>query len=474
MLPAELPYNGKSREDILRHARLLIGKRLADLYPKTVFTGASGKGGFGNHVEKYHFKYEPNSVSEPDFPDAGVELKTSPLRKSRRGHWKSKERLVLGLINYDGIVKEIFENSAFLKKNHHLLIIFYEHDGGASLPNLMVHLVGDWRYPDNDLAIIEKDWATIQSKVLAGRAHLLSEGDTVYLGASTKGSNAKSLRNQPFSDVKAMQRAFALKSRYVNFIIENFESGERPSGQTSPIFATDEKKRLATVGFDNLVVSRFDRYVGKSPRAIANANSLTINFQAKSAYANLTKGVLIGQLDAEIEEFRKAGITVRTIRIDYEGTPREAVAFPAFEYIELVKEEWEDSNLMADCAKLFIVVYQCANRIFDDKKLRLKGAFFWNTPVEDLEHARETWGKTREVINNGAIVSSVSGSRRRTNFPGAKGNPVVHVRPHGTTTADVYPLPVPDLVTGAFEYTKHSFWLNQKYLRRVIAESLPD
>lgn len=474
MLPAELPYNGKSREDILRHARLLIGKRLADLYPKTVFTGASGKGGFGNYVEKYHFKYEPNSVSEPDFPDAGIELKTSPLRKSRRGQWRSKERLVLGLIDYHGIVTEIFDGSAFLKKNHHLLIIFYEHDGKASLPHLMVHLVGDWRFPDNDLAIIEKDWEIIRNKVSAGGAHLLSEGDTVYLGASTKGSNARSLRSQPFSDIKAMQRAFALKSRYVNFIIEAFESGEWLSEQTSPIFAADEKTRLATVGFDRLVISRFDKYVGKSPRAIAKENSLTINFKAKSAYANLTKGVLIGQIDAEIEEFQKAGITVRTIRIDYEGRPREAVSFPAFEYIELVKEEWEDSNLLADCSKFFIVVYQCANRVFDDKKLRLKGAFFWNTPVKDLEHARDAWEKTRELINSGRIVSSISGNRRRTNFPGSKDNAVVHVRPHGTTTADVYPLPVQDVVTGASEYTKHSFWLNQKYLRRVIAESLPD
>jgi DNA mismatch repair protein MutH len=474
MSPAELPYNGKSREDILRHARLLIGTSLADFYPETVFTGHSGKGGFGNYIEKYHFKYEPNSVSEPDFPDAGIELKTSPLRKNRRGHWRSKERIVLGLIDYRGIVAEIFDGSAFLKKNHHLLIIFYGHDADASLQKLVVHLVGDWKFPDNDFSIIKKDWEKIQQKVSAGEAHLLSEGDTVYLSACTKGASAKSVRNQPHSDKKAKQRAFALKSRYVNFIIEAFESGGRPAGNISPIFAPNEGMGLESVGFDKLVVSRFDRYVGMSPRAIAKERSLKINFKAKSAFANLTKGVLVGQFKTEVAEFLKAGITVRTIRIDCEGKPQQAVSFPAFEYCELVEEEWEDSNLLADCSKLFFVVYQCNDKNFDDEKLRLKGAFFWNTSVEDLDSARETWERTRELIKNGGIVRSVSGRRRQTNFPGAKKNRVVHVRPHGTTIADVYPLPVPDGVTGASEYTKHSFWLNQKYLRKAIAKSLPD
>jgi DNA mismatch repair protein MutH len=474
MSQAELPYNGKSREDILRHARLLINKSLADLYPETTFTGNAGRGGFGNYIERYHFKYEPNSVSEPDFPEAGMELKTSPLRKARDGRWKSKERIVLGLIDYHGIVTEIFDGSAFLKKNHHLLIIFYEHDGHASLSRLVVFLVGDWRYPDNDLAIIRKDWEIIQAKIAAGKAHLLSEGDTVYLGACTKGANARSLRTQPYCESMAMQRAFALKSRYVNFIIEAFESGGQPAENISPIFAPNEGVGLETVGFDKLVVSRFDRYVGMSPRAIAKERLLKINFKAKSAFANLTKGVLVGQFNTEVEEFLKAGITVRTIRIDHEGKPQEAVSFPAFEYCELVKEEWEDSDLLADCSKLFFVVYQCENENFDNEKLKLKGAFFWNMSVEDLDRARETWEKTREIINNGGIVQSVSGKRRKTNFPGVTDNPVVHVRPHGRTTADVYPLPVPDAVTGASEYTKHSFWLNQKYLREAIAKSLPD
>ena len=55
-----------------------------------------------------------------------------------------------------------------------------------------------------------------------GKAEEISEGDTNYLGACTKGANANSLREQPFSDVKAMQRAFCLKNSYMSYILNHY------------------------------------------------------------------------------------------------------------------------------------------------------------------------------------------------------------------------------------------------------------
>ena len=50
----------------------------------------------------------------------------------------------------------------------------------------------------------------------------LSEGDTVYLGAASKGSNKYSVRDQPFSDIKAMQRAFSLKQSYMTALVRKY------------------------------------------------------------------------------------------------------------------------------------------------------------------------------------------------------------------------------------------------------------
>ena len=75
-------------------------------------------------------------------------------------------------------------------------MIFYFHDNKKSLLDYPIKLVDDWKYPNQDLLIIKRDWETISQKIKNGKAHELSEGDTFYLGACTKGSTAeKSLRN---------------------------------------------------------------------------------------------------------------------------------------------------------------------------------------------------------------------------------------------------------------------------------------
>jgi hypothetical protein len=43
----------------------------------------------------------------------------------------------------------------------------------------------------------------------------------MYLGACAKGSNTNSLRSQPFSNIKAKQRAFCFKNSYMIFLLGN-------------------------------------------------------------------------------------------------------------------------------------------------------------------------------------------------------------------------------------------------------------
>jgi DNA mismatch repair protein MutH len=60
----------------------------------------SGKGNFGQILEKFYFGYDPNSKSEADFVKVGMELKSSPLKQFKNNEYRSKERLVLNIINY--------------------------------------------------------------------------------------------------------------------------------------------------------------------------------------------------------------------------------------------------------------------------------------------------------------------------------------------------------------------------------------
>jgi DNA mismatch repair protein MutH len=67
-------------------------------------------------LRKFYFGYEPNSKSEADFFEIGMELKSSPLKQLQNNEYRSKERLVLNIINYLEVVNQDFETSDFGKR----------------------------------------------------------------------------------------------------------------------------------------------------------------------------------------------------------------------------------------------------------------------------------------------------------------------------------------------------------------------
>ena len=112
----ELPYDPKDRQSIYHYAVDLRGSTLREK------TGADkiadigrNKGSFGNAVETYYFMLDLNRDSEADFKEAGLELKTTPLKQNRDGRLAAKERLVIGMIDYMQVVHETFETSHLME-----------------------------------------------------------------------------------------------------------------------------------------------------------------------------------------------------------------------------------------------------------------------------------------------------------------------------------------------------------------------
>ena len=79
---AKKTYNPKNANSILKYGELLLGRSLRELHPEAVIP--SGKGGLGQAVEKFHYGYKPNSDAEPDFKEAGLELKCTPLKELKK------------------------------------------------------------------------------------------------------------------------------------------------------------------------------------------------------------------------------------------------------------------------------------------------------------------------------------------------------------------------------------------------------
>lgn len=229
-------YDNKSEQSILECAKNLVGKNLEDIFEAEVieeiiiYNEEKNKGGYGQIIEKYIFGNSPNSDINPDFP-CGIDCKVTPLYvKKSNQEIAVKERLSCNKINFHNIVEETWESSSFLKKNKKNLIIRYI-DLNKYLDKKDPKRVLISKYPIVDAIIyeidkspyfeqIKQDWHDIVSSIKLGRAEDLSESNTQYLGAATKGANAaKSMTTQPFSKLKARGRGFSYKPSLMRRIL---------------------------------------------------------------------------------------------------------------------------------------------------------------------------------------------------------------------------------------------------------------
>lgn len=221
---------------------------------------------------------------------------------------------------------------------------------------------------------------------------------------------------------------------------------------------------LSNISFEEVLYEKVKNYIGKTKEELANY--LGVNLNSKNYVERIFAKMLgvKGNVN-DTEEFIKANIVCKTIRLKANGKIKESMSFPAFKYKEIVKEEWETSELRSSFAEkkyLFVIFKEKDGTfIFDGIKL-------WNMPLYVLDKdVKYVWERTVEVISTGNIVKSI-GKKRYTNFPGLKENGVAHVRPHGRDSTDVFELPVQDKLTKSSVYTKHCFWLNNKYIEKII------
>lgn len=453
-------YNrGLTKEEIEKISEEVVGKTFGELGDfKYNLDDFNYKGGMGVLMEENVFQYEANSDANPDFYEAKIELKVTPVKRNKNGTYSAKERLVLNIINYMEEYKNTFDTSSFWHKNENLNLMFYLWEEGVPRSDYKIikHLL--YTYPEEDLLIIKQDWEVIVNKIRNGLAHEISEADTLYLGACTKGANKESVREQPFSEILAKQRAYCLKTSYMTNLVRTRVMDE----STESLISAEE---LQNKTFEDSLYDKIKSFIGKSKTELINKFGL--NPKSKDVIERIFAKMLgiKGKVN-DTDEFQKANITCKTIRVNEDNTITESMSFPAFKYNEIILEEWDTStlrNTFSENKYLFVIFKEKNNDFY------FSGIKLWNMPLSILDiEVKSVWDKTVEVINSGNIVKTV-GKTRKTNFPGMKENNVAHVRPHGKDANDVFELPVADKLTGSKVYTKHCFWLNNKYIERILS-----
>ena len=448
-------YN--SKEELLQKAKECIGIPFKEIEQNPVFKNAKNKGGIGNMIQECWFGRPANSLPEPDFNEVGVELKVTPFFYNKSKRATAKERLVLNIINYMEEYKTTFETSHFWLKNKTLLLMHYEYIKNASKDDFKIMSAILFEYPREDLIIIKQDWEKIIQKIKDGKAHELSEGDTLYLGACRKGAGGdKDLRKQPFSDVMANQRAYSLKQSYMTYILNNYVLNQEKEESV-----IDNEAQLEKQGFENYIINKIKPYFGQSQKELIR------EFKLNPAMKNVNERIIASILGikgniAATEEFKKANIVPKTIRVNFgDKNIKESMSFPTFKFTEIIKEDWEDSfmyNLFASTKFMFIIF-----KFDKNNELYLDNIKFWNMPVKDIEEVHKVWAETVKVIKEGVKITTRNG-RDFNNLPGQSFNKVSHVRPHGQNKSDTYELP------DGRKLTKQCFWLNNKYVLEQVLD----
>lgn len=447
----EIIYSTK--EELIEHANKLIGRKFSDIDITGRISSNKGKGKLGQIIEESHFGYKVNSRSEADFKDLNIELKVTPYKENKNGTYSAKERLVLNIIDYLSEVNKDFYTSSYWLKNSKLLLVFYKYEEGKAVSDYVITNTLLFQIPEGDLPTVQQDWMYIVEKIRQGKAHEISEGDTFYLGACSKGKDSNSLRQQPFSDIPAMQRAFSLKQSYMTYVLRTYVLG-----QTGTKLIKEEKNTI-------------EKYIEKTLKPILGFSFIKlcekygqVNKSKNSVQILMSNIFGIKGTDlSKVEEFQKANIKIKTIIVSHDNKIKESMSFPTFKFKEIINIDWEESEL-----KKILTEQKYLFLVFKNDKAEgsiFIGYKFWNMPYDDIFHVQKVYENTVDIINNGVKIVEQkvkNGVRKLNNLPSKKENPVCHVRPHAADSNDVYELP-----DGRY-MTKQCFWLNNTYVYEQI------
>lgn len=490
----EQNYNRRDPKSIERYAKLLSGKtfqQVLDDDKSNDMESFNNRGDLGQLIERHYFHYECNSDSAPDFAEAGVELKVTPYKQNKNGSFSAKERLVLTKINYFEVVNEPFDNSHLWKKSNLLLLIYYLYK--KEIKKRFEYEIKYSRLftpPIEDLIIIKKDYEFIVNKIRMGLAHELSESDTIYLAACTKGAKGTDRTKQPYSKIEAKPRAFSFKQSYMTYVLNNYIIPGKDTYE--PALTLDE---LCSKTFEEALAQRLSKYIGMYEEDIAESVGIKLNENDKGYEGTLICNML-GVKSNRVEEFVKAGILVKIVKYRINKSQNQQFRLEDVKMKEfddeafdedIIDEEtgepigWESSelyNLLANRKYLFAVFWE------DETGAVFKGCQLWGMPDKDIEIVHRAWCKSKHIVREGIkleIVPWGKKSRVNNNLPGIKDNGIFHFRNHANKTFYQFldgtirgdgSIGDSDLLPNGERMTKQAYWLNRTYLDTQIDSHL--
>ncbi len=427
------------------------------------------KGQLGSILEQYYFGYKLNGSQQADFSKAGAELKLTCIDQKKNGEYTAGERLSITNISYKEPVEDNFYLSHVWDKISKILLIHYLRDKSEDRFKYPIKYVNLFTPPQEDLAIIIQDYLKIISKIKDGKAHEISESDTLYLGACTKGATAeKSTVPQYYGDkIPAKKRNFCFKRQYMDYVLNHYIL--KKNNAIESILKSNEFNQNKS--FEEQILNMINMHAGKTDKELCELYAREYN-NNKAQWSDLAYKML-GIKGNHAEEFIKANIVVKSIRLEQNGTMKESISLPPFTFKQLITEEFEESSFCKyfEETKFLFVVYKS-----NGTNYVLQGPQLWNMPAYDLYgDAQIGWQCIHDKIQNG-IHFDIKDNRVLNDLPSKSDNRILHIRPHTAKAAyklnngfetGVIQKNANELPNGEW-MTTQSFWLNNTYILSQI------
>lgn len=140
---------------------------------------------------------------------------------------------------------------------------------------------------------------------------------------------------------------------------------------------------------------------------------------------------------------------IKTVPVDDEMFPYEAVSFPAFTVSDLLDESWPTATFRSEVESLLLLPIRGPGGLDAADQGTLLSPVPWSPSASELEAMGREWQRfIDEIRATGRHASTASDTT------------VIHIRPHAADSADIDP-------TSA-GVVRSSFWLNKELVQRIL------
>lgn len=446
-----------SKEEIFEKAEELVGKELGEIDKSGWLEKKADKGRIGNMIQSDYFGIPANSVKGSDFIHHDIELKVTPILKMKRAGYSSKERLVLGMINYMKDYNVPFERSIVNRKVKNILLVFYLHEENTPTKEFKIIKTASLNLNSEDYKQVRIDYEAIIEKILQGRAHEISERQQVILGACTKGQGkGKDWMPQPFSEQKAKSRAYSYKVGYMSAYFRSLMTPEEIEHITIPKQKT----------FIQVVEETFNKHLGKTAEEIHKE----INYNGSNRSYSYLFNIMSAMFDTngsnvnQTQEFIKEGYSLKTVTNRINNKDNQDMSFPNIDFTEIYNDDFENSTWHSYFNETTYILGVWDE--YENKKFKFIKYVYWNPNEDFLQQSEFLYNRIKKMLDNNEIEvyneNKTKHQAWKDNLPKKGEFPPLQVRPKGSGESVIITLPTNQLIK------KKSIMIDKEYIRSII------